>query len=142
MKLRSKTKSIRDIDLNITAMIDVILLLLIFFMCTHSFNEPEKNIESQTIAKGLSKNINIDELEPIEISAQFDGEVNSYLCSGNIFTDLSELRSFLSTLYAIADTKVIISGRDDVRFQVMIDALNVCKGIGFSNVGFATGAVQ
>ena len=111
-------------------------------MCTHSFNEPEKNIESQSIADSKAIQINLDELEPIEISAQYSNGVTSYLCSGNIFMDKNEVRIFLADLYEIADTKVIIHGCEDIEFQNMVDLLNICKNIGFSNVGFATGVLK
>ncbi len=46
MKLTSRKVRSRSLELNMTSMIDVVFLLLIFFMVTASFVTTERNLDS------------------------------------------------------------------------------------------------
>ena len=52
MKLKKLREGNPPIELNLTSMIDVFFLLLIFFVCTSSFDEPEKNLPTKLATQG------------------------------------------------------------------------------------------
>ncbi len=138
MKLSNRHKN-RDIaELNLPAMVDVILLLLIFFMCTRSFNDPEKNIKSQLLQKGMSSSNEIADIEPISITLRKTDSGIMLDCDGKKYSSFQSLSKTLEMLRNIVDAKVIIKSEAQVPFRYVVETLDRCKSAGFSNVGLST----
>ena len=123
--------------LNITAMIDVIFLLLIFFMCTTSFEGPESDLNAQI--PGAGKNINPQEFEPIRISLTSQADNLPLKCDDHPCDSFEHLRTMLRARRAIADIPVIISGDDAVSYDLMITAMDACYETGFTRAAFSAG---
>ncbi len=126
--------------LNITAMIDVIFLLLIFFMCTTSFKGPESDLTAQV--PGVGKNVNPEEFEPIRISLIGQAENPELICDNRPCDTFEDLKVMLRARRAIADIPVIINGADEISYDMMIKAMDACYETGFTRAAFSAGSQE
>jgi len=143
-------------QLNLTSMIDVIFLLLIYFVITASFVENEGVLVAKLPA-GSGIEAPPEELPPQNI----DIFLNSYDATGARisvggaaeFTSFSELRAHLISIqnnpakgrsgWAALDNPIIIRPSGDVRWNHVVDAFNASFGAGYANISFAqTGGEQ
>lgn len=138
MRLSQQKKRPYIKELNIAAMIDVILLLLIFFMCTRTFNTPENNLNSQSVSPGKSSQAQPSDFEPVQIVLKSNETSVNIFCDGAICTNFKDLYEQLLQRRQIADMQVIIRGSNKVPFNYLVDALDQCKKAGFTNAGFST----
>ncbi len=138
MKLtRQKYKPVRP-SLNMAAMIDVVFLLLVFFMCTTSFTPPESELLAQLpqVETGAGDS---DDFDPIRIYLSVNESNAAVLiqCDGQGCDDFVQLRDMLVARKAIADVQVIIKGDAGVPFGDMVGVMDVCYGVGFERVAFS-----
>ena len=119
-------------------MIDVVMLLLIFFMCTTSFNKPEQNLFTQLSHLGTGQNTEIEDFEPVEIMLTKTEKGISVFCDGQSCDTFEALAGLLRARRQIADVKVIIKGHSDVPFWYMVAAVDTCYGAQLSRVAFST----
>ncbi len=130
----------KQVDISLTPMIDVVFLLLIFFMVTTTFskqselkiNLPEaKGVESETVEKMIVLTINADGLYFINGD---DGLPHQLLNQKT-----STLRRAL--LQTAGNTRLIpfiISADGKTPHQAVITALDVASQLGFKKITFAT----
>jgi len=138
MKLSKRKKNSNEAQLNLPAMVDVILLLLIFFMCTRSFNEPEKVLHSKILKQGITDSLELKDIEPIEITLS---KIKSGIvldCDGRKFENFESLSNFLKSLRKVAEVEVIIKSNNNVPFKYVAETLERCTAAGFSNTGLST----
>lgn len=131
-----RTKHHEDIDLNITPLIDVVFLLLIFFMVSTTFDhESELNI---TLPKA-SKEITQIRTDAIEIA--IDGQSQIYVNSTALAD--AQISTIKDALYNAAedieDIPVIISADQDTPYQMVIRTMDAARQLGLINITFATG---
>jgi biopolymer transport protein ExbD len=124
-------------QLNMASMIDVVFLLLIFFMCTMSFAAPEKDILTQlprlaTGTGGLER-----DFEPIRIRVSAAGASVLVTLDGAPVASFDELVRGLSARRQIADLPVIIDGQSDVAFKYMVAALDSCYEAELTRIAFS-----
>ena len=130
-------------ELNLTSMIDVIFLLLIFFVLTANFNEIEQYLQmrfSRTGNTAAADNIPQPETgETIHIRAESgpDGRlawsVEGVLCSGE-----EDLRETLGGYDPSAVSAVIHPSESSPAEQVL-DLYGICSEAGVTNIRFAAG---
>jgi biopolymer transport protein ExbD len=125
--------------LNMAAMIDVVFLLLIFFMCTTSFESREKAISAQ-LPQYHSDTRQLEDFEPVRIHLGRAGEVPVISCDDQPCVNFAALTEMLRARRAIADLPVIISGQDDVPFDFMVSALDACYEAGLTRAAYSTRA--
>lgn len=123
--------------LNLPAMIDVVMLLLIFFMATSSFTRPERLMESSLAGAGAEGGLT--DFEPIFITVRQSGGSVFYLCEGRNYPDLQSLGRRLSDFRAIADMDVVVRSEGRVRFEQVVAVLDLCARQGFSRTALAGG---
>lgn len=122
------------LDINITPMIDVVFLLLIFFMVTTTFNRetqlqivlPEASGEEATVA------------EPLTVSIDDKGQfyVNQHQV---INVDIETLKKAIRQAAGDNDDpQVVVSADGKTSHQSVITALDALSQIGFVHVTFAT----
>lgn len=118
-------------------MIDVVMLILIFFMVTSSFNKPEQHVDAD-VAAAAGAGLEPAEFEPIRIAIHTDetGTLR-YDCDGQPCADTDMLKQRLRQHRAIADVEVIIGSDDTVSFNNVVAVLDLCGGCGFTKVGLA-----
>jgi biopolymer transport protein ExbD len=117
--------------LNLTSMIDVLFLLIIFFMVATKFDEMERNIE-----------VAVPEVaEAGETTPAPRSMVVSVLADGGVELDgktlsLSELTSQLAQARTpLSEPTVVIRGDAGCAFQHVASALAACQQAGISDLG-------
>ncbi|MBN1344987.1 MAG: biopolymer transporter ExbD [Phycisphaerae bacterium] len=132
---------------NLTPMIDVVFNLLIFFLCTGNFNQPEGLLPSR-----LPKHHGVtsgDELPttPIRvILRQYGSGEHDYTIQieqraerPNDFRELAEALEALRESPAFsADSQVIIVADGNVRWDHLVNAFNAALVARFKNISFGT----
>lgn len=130
-------------QLNMASMVDVVFLLLIFFMCTSSFTQIEDKLTTQLSQIGSGTTQETIELPPVHIHLQRSASGAVLIsCENEIFRE-SEYNNFLKKLTewrAIDDMRVIIEGEGTVPFGSMVRAIDACYQADLRQVAFsATG---
>ena len=139
--LRSRDDD-RAFDINMTPMIDVVFLLLVFFVCTTDFHAVEALLPTPLKAAGATAAPpEIEELENVVIKlGVVDGaprwEVNARVCRAP-----AEVRDTLARLAAIEKRLPIVLDIDGaVPLGDAIDLYDWCRLAGFEQVRFAAPA--
>ncbi len=119
--------------LNLTPMIDVVFLLIIFFMVGNTFTEPERNIAVQVprvndqgalTPAPVRRTINIDRAGQITL----DREVVT-------LAELEQKLRAATTEYQ--ELGVLVRGDADGPFQNVAAVLNSCRQAGISDMGIS-----
>ena len=132
--------------LNMAAMIDIVFLLLVFFMCTTSFAPPEDNLTTNIPQVNSDAMVSPD-FEPVRIQLmQVPGASTedvwanvTIICDGQICPTFEDLTVLLRLRREIADVAVIIDAGDNVAYEHMIAVVDVCRAVGLERVAFAAG---
>jgi biopolymer transport protein ExbD len=142
MRVPTHHDDYRQTDVAMTPMIDVVFQLMIFFICTASFQLSEELLPSNlAVASGTSTPSPIEiepELERILVRANFaDGSthwvVNERPCDG-----LQEIRQVLRAVAEIdRSLPVILDVAGEVPLGDMIDVYDLCRLEGFEKIQFA-----
>jgi len=139
MKLTRRARRPAGVELNMAPMIDVVFLLLIFFMCTSSFIQAEGEIPSNLPETGVGQADQQDDFNPVRIDLLRSGEAVMITCNGHPCGSFEVLRTMLREQRLIADTPVIIQGAGDVPFGYMVAALDACHQEQLKRVVFSAG---
>lgn len=129
------------VELNMAAMIDVVFLLLVFFMCTTSFDEVENDLTANLPELGGASLE--DDFEPIRVrlcAGEVDGGGSANVviwCDNDRCDTFAMLGEALRDRRAIADVAVIIEAEDSVAFECMVNALDESYAAGFERVAFS-----
>ena len=117
--------------LNLTSMIDVLFLLIIFFMVATKFDEMERNIEV-AVPEVAQAGEAVPPPRPLVVSVLADGQVE---LDGASVT-LNELTSRLSAARTpLTEPTVVIRGDAQCPFQHIASALAACQQAGISDLG-------
>ena len=132
---------------SMTPLIDVVFLLLIFFVCTASFQPVETLLPSDLLISGAGEwDLPLErppELERVVIQASRDGGQAAWRVNKTPCADLGELRALLATVAQIdAALPVVIDPDRDVPLGAVIDGYDVARGAGFADIKFAASAAQ
>ncbi len=118
-----KTHQPEEPSLNLTPMIDIVLLLVIFFMVGTQFTEAERQYDIDLPAVSVAQPLTALPDE-IVVNVTKDGTV---LVKKNPLA-MDDLRQLLRTARArYADQAVIIRGDGAVVYQRIMDVLNLCQ---------------
>ena len=126
-----------------TPMIDVVFLLLIFFVCTASFRLPEQILPSDLSAPGRTPaeepiEQDLVDLEEVIIKVTQNGEDTGWEINETRYDSLGEVRRVLAALAQLeTDLPVILDVAGDVPLGHVIDVYDLCRGVGFERVQFA-----
>lgn len=138
MNFQRKKKE--KIDISMTPMIDVVFLLLIFFMVTTTFNrQTEVNIKLPE-AEGVEAN---EHLKTVSLVIDADG-IYSLIGDDNLPHQLinqnrAGLKQELSKLAERSkDLPFIINADDKTPNKAVMTALDIAGQVGFSHITFAT----
>ncbi len=134
-----RTKRDNDLDLNITPLIDVVFLLLIFFMVSTTFQrESEISIELPEASGKVAKN----EKKVIEIS--IDNQGNYFINQRKVKdSNIKTLKKAISMVRGEAkDPKLIISADKMTPHQSVVRAMDAARQLGLVHLTFATRQVK
>ncbi len=139
-----------------TSMIDVVFLLLIFFMCATRFRSVERKLDAE-LPQGFTPIGPPPPDEPPEVRVRIfwrnaAGEIVSVPEPGSSVAihlnrracaDLNELAAVLSELGARnADVGVVIDARRNVPFRWVVGAIDACRRAGIAGIKFQAPAVE
>jgi len=130
-------------ELNMAAMIDVVFLLMIYFLLTLVFIDPERSLFSQLPNIGQKQSeIDLQDFEPVHVRLVHarpsdNASAVKILCDGQTVADYAALVAALKQRRAIADVPVVIEGQDTVPFDFMARALDACHQADLHKVAFS-----
>ena len=117
--------------MNLTSMIDVLFLLIIFFMVATKFDEMERSIEV-AVPEVAQAGEASPPARPLVVSVLEDGRVE---LDGTAVT-LEELTARLSVARTpLTEPSVVIRGDSKCPFQHVATALAACQQAGISDLG-------
>lgn len=124
-----------------TSMIDVVFLLLIFFLVTTTFMRPEQQVQSAIKVNERDSQDMRSELEPAIVDVTLrNGKV--WFRLGAIRTnDIDEIRNTLKT-FDNKEDGAFVRVSDDVEFEHAARAVGACRDSGFNAVSYLPLRVQ
>jgi len=133
MKLHQQR--VEEPDLNLTPLIDVVFLLLIFFMVSTTFEkESELSIELPTAEGDASQ------AAPLQIEISIDSKGNYAINNERIIN--SQLSTIKAAVIKIAgdkrDLPLVISADGNASHQSVVVAMDAARQLGFKHLTFAT----
>lgn len=138
-------------QLNMTSMIDVVFLLLVFFLLTANFVEGEGVITASFEGEGPKPwNEPPPPTNPIKIRISSVGtsgcllDIENHPVAPRTFSQLSKMLSDMQYNSKLGrsgpfseDTPVIIASERTVRWQHVVNAFNAAVGAGYKRVSFS-----
>jgi biopolymer transport protein ExbD len=122
-----------------TSMIDVVFLLLIFFLCASKFRQLERRLDAFLPDNGpdiVYPPPPVREEIPIRVSASgVDLEVPRYQVERWVTHDPNELAARLRRL-PDGDYRIVIDSRQNVPFYHVMSAVDACARAELNNVSF------
>lgn len=124
-----------DVDLNITPLIDVVFLLLIFFMVSTTFDhKSEMNITLPEASKEIAQ------AKPDAINVAIDSQSRIYVNEKELIN--SRISTIKEALYDIAmnleNAPIIISADKEAPYQMVIRTMDAARQLGLVKITFAT----
>ena len=142
MRIPHSHRDRRQLDVAMTPMIDVVFQLLIFFLCTASFQVPEELLPTQLATPTGSSIAQPEELEPeleriVVEATHADGrtrwDVNQRPCES-----LAEVSDVLRLVVQIdRSLPVILDVAAEVPLGDMIEVYDLARLVGFQRIQFA-----
>lgn len=130
------------LELNLTSMIDVIFLLLIFFVFTSDFKEPEKLLPTKLSAVGLV-DAPLEQRErdlgkiTVRVAASPDGAL-TWTVDGTCVESLAAVEETLAALQEIDPTvPVVLDPERGVAIESVLDVYDAARRVGLSKIQFA-----
>ncbi|MEM7541323.1 MAG: biopolymer transporter ExbD [Pseudomonadota bacterium] len=125
-----------DLDINLTPLIDVVFLLLIFFMVSTTF---VKQSEIELTLPEASEELRTDPVDKIEIAISKKGEI---FINGQALVN-SQLETIKKGLVdnnteVDGEPVVIINADEQARHQLVIDVMDAARQVGLFKVTFPT----
>lgn len=128
-----KTHQPEEPALNLTPMIDIVLLLVIFFMVGTQFTEAERQYEINLPTVSVAPPVTALPDE-IVVNVTKDGTV----LVKNETVNLDALRETLGAAHErYADQSVVIRGDGEVDYQRVMDVMNLCQQVNITRVQLA-----
>jgi len=143
MRLPNHHRSRREgLDIKMTPMIDVVFLLLVFFVWTASFGVVERLLPSDVAsATGLGGESRTDpklvDFEQVVVHIQWHDQQPTWHINERQLVGLDDVRSTLRTIASIkSDLPVVVDPQQDVPLGCVIDVYDISRQVGFSTVHF------
>jgi biopolymer transport protein ExbD len=116
---------------NLTSMIDVLFLLIIFFMVATKFDEMERNIEV-AVPQVAQAGEDVPPKQPMVVSVQADGRLD---LDGKAVTETELTARLAAARTPLTEPTVVIHGDAQCAFQHVATALGACRQAGISELG-------
>ena len=148
---RSKFQGEPEATLNLTPTIDVVFLLLIFFIATIRLPKPEANIraflpkkeKADAAAAARAETEETESIDRVHISLRSAAGRTELKLNGAPVKNFRHLDASLAALRRIAamakgvETEVILGAGREVPYRYVVNTLDVCAKHKFTNVSFA-----
>jgi len=133
MRARAKD-TFEDATLNLAPMIDVVFLLLVFFMVATTFASTEEEIPLDLPSAETGETAVEDE-EEIIISLDQDGGITM---GGRSYTQDTLIDALEDAAATNPDIPVTIRGDKDTVLAGVVGIMDVCRTVGLTDLGIAT----
>lgn len=121
------------VKLELTSMIDVIFLLLVYFILSTTYQRPESQLapalRTQTDASGRSS-----ELTPQIVAVGIIDGAPGFQIGSHVVRDKASLTAVLKGLSR--DGGVVVQGASDINVSMVAAALQSCRDAGFAKVTY------
>ena len=129
-----------------TPMIDVIFLLLVFFVCTASFQAIEESLPAAISWAGSTAERPVDpellDLDQVVVRIRARQGVTAWEVNGRPLASLEEVRDVLEGIAAVQiDLPVILDPDPEVPIEAVIDVYDLCRQVRLVRVQFAAAAI-
>ena len=134
-----KTERRDEVNLDITPLIDVVFLLLIFFMVSTTFeHNSEINITLPTSSKEVT------EAKPDAVNIGLDSQGNVYINDKALVNaQLETIKNALSeALVGLDEPPIIISADADASHQSVVRVMDAARQLGLVKITFATQEIK
>ena len=135
-------------DSTMTSMIDVVFLLLIFFICTASFAIPEQllpssvKMEEGAGAEPVEVPEELKDLQEVVVTVGWTGQSPIWTVNEQAVTSFKRLRGLLQDVAAVdIEVPVILDVADPVPLGHVLDVYDAARLAGFEKIQFATTAL-
>ena len=135
MHLSNRKNKGPTVELQMTSMIDVTFLLLIFFMITSSFTKTERELDPQLKVNKQAPTSNSSRLEPVIIDLVSVENKFIMRLGGRDFTTAPELASVLKQLPPTGDG-AFVRVPPEAPFELAATAIQACKSAGIHQVSY------
>lgn len=134
--MKFRTRERREATVDLTSLIDVVFMLLIFFMVTTTFDKnAELKIELPT-ASNTAASVNQDKLELL-----IDGQGRYYINGREVLNSQPEtlFQAMSQTLDGMENVPpLVISADANVNYQAVVTAMDIAGRLGLTNFSMAT----
>ena len=136
------------LDVKMTPMIDVIFLLLIFFVCTASFRPPEEVLPTRLSLPGaIDSDVELDpemlDLDEIVVKVLWREGRARWQINNRDHHRLGDVQAVLVAAFRVQpDLPVILDVEPAVSMEDVIDVYDLCRKIGLERVQFAANVGQ
>ena len=134
------------LDVKMTPMIDVIFLLLIFFVCTASFQMLEETLPTNLALPGnmsaqTPPEKEFEDLDELVVEVRWLGNRPAWRINRRDYTSLDEVRGVLAAVAKVKiDLPLILDIQGDVHLENAIDVYDLCRQVGLKKIQFAASA--
>ncbi len=141
------TERRRELTLSMAPMIDVIFLLLIFFVCTASFRPPEQVLPTQVSLPGAEPtetppDEEFEDLDDLVVKVLWRESAPAWELNNRRYDSLGEVRTVLEAAQRVQPgLPVILNVEPEVPMNHVVDMYDLCRIIGLVRVQFAASAV-
>jgi biopolymer transport protein ExbD len=132
--MRFRRSRQEEVSVNITPLIDVVFLLLIFFMVTTTFT---RETQLQIDLPESQSQISAEQLKPLEVLIDRNG---NYAINGQVLIkhDIQSLKRAISETSDDTSTPIVLTADSSAPHQAFIVALDAVAQLGFSKVSITT----
>jgi biopolymer transport protein ExbD len=128
-----KTAPLEEPSINLTSMLDIVMLLIIFFMVSTKFAEEERQtgIQLPSVSENFALSGQPDE---IVVNVDVHGQIKVHdeeLAPDSLKVMLNAARS------VFPNQAVVIRGDGRCEYQLVMDVFSICKEVGIKNVSVA-----
>jgi len=135
VKFRQRARE-PDVELNLTPLIDVVFLLLIFFMVSSTFKQESELLLS--LPEASDEPVEVSEVEVVEVAIDAKGVhyVNEHQITDESLNTLKNAMQMAAGEQS--SPKVVIRADRQAPHGEVVQALEAARLLGFSEVTFAT----
>ncbi len=128
------------VDMNLSSMVDIVFLLLIYFIVSASLKQDEMELRVPIpIDQEMQQQQQPDSPEEVVIDVFPNGEIywNGQPCDDTLSTEMPELKSILANLKeAYPNQAVVIRGQQNSQHSRVVAVLNACAAAGIEHISF------
>ncbi|SFB83295.1 biopolymer transport protein ExbD [Marinospirillum celere] len=132
--MQFRRQSSEPVQVNMTPLIDVVFLLLIFFMVTTSFPDQQLNLQLPTASSSEPRETQRDSIFNLALFA--DGRIQ---LDDQEISDADALKEYLQTLLEEhTDPAILIRAEQEAPHQRLVMALDIARQLGIQQLRIAT----